>query len=168
MQASIDSCDFSNSNGHSLNWYVFRDQKVRDRLKAFWSNGSGINNKRTMVGANIEQKISKRVNVLFRNMENFGPIRSESKNYQYDKMNDLYHAHVWKARFTYVVMWEVDKERRLINIVSMGTHENFDYKRKHSKEEMMLKIEKRRLQDPKYLQYLQFDNKRRKGLDVTY
>jgi hypothetical protein len=154
---NLDRENFDSHSPHHVNWYVCRNQKMRNTMRALWNNGSGITNKKSMDGASIDQKTCKAVNVLFRNMENDGPIRNEFTHFQYDREKDLYHAHVWSGRFTYVVMWESDDVTRIINIVSMGLHENFNYKRKHNKNDLMERAGVVRDEDPKYRQHLYFD-----------
>lgn len=159
---NLDRESFDSKSLHCVNWYVHRNPKIRSTLGMLWNNGSGIKNKKSMEGASINQRICKAVNVLFRNMENRGPIRSELTNFQYDKNKDLYHAHVWSGGGTYVVMWESDEVAGIINIVSMGLHENFNYKRKHNKKDLMERAKLVREEDPKQQQYLRFDASRKR------
>lgn len=163
MSAFVDSKNFGNADGHYLNWYVYRDKNIKKELSRFWNKGLGIEDTETMKGASIEQRIVKAVNVLFRNMESEGPFRTECSHYQYDSKYDFCHAHVSDGILTYVVMWEFDVDERIINIVKIGKHKNFDYKRhkKHKKPETINNIKKLREEDPKYQEYLIFDKKRK-------
>lgn len=133
---------------HVVNWYVHRDKQVSKELKRLWKGGPNEDDKEYT----IDQKIHHRVNVLFRNLENFGPNRDEFNKFRYDTKNDFYHAHVWDGKISYLVMWEADHDKKVINIVRLGTHENFIFKRhkQHKKEEAVKEIEKLREVDKKY------------------
>jgi len=144
---------------HVINWYVNRNKSIRLEMKKMWGNGENILNRKTMEGANDDQRMVKIINVLFRNMENFGPIRKEFGHFKHDSKNDMYHCHVWEKGFTYVIMWEVDEEKKIINIVDMAVHENFKFKRSHKKIESIAKAELNRSHDLKYQ-----DNLRRRIL----
>jgi hypothetical protein len=105
---------------HVMNWYVHRADDIRSTLHAYKDN----------------PMLHSRINVLFRNMEMNGPSRPEFDKFKYDKKNDMYHCHPIESKknTTYVVMWEVDEERKIINIVALGPHENFNFERREKKE----------------------------------
>src|SRR5438552_4156467 len=100
---------------HEVNWYVYRNAHIRNSLDDLSTN----------------QELFNKINILFRNLENDGPIRREFDNFTYDRRHDMYHCHAIKGE--YVVLWEVDEKKHIINIVRMGTHENFSYERTHLK-----------------------------------
>lgn len=141
-----------NKPGHYLNWYVYRSDAIRKELAKFWGNERSLAkvNKQTMANANQDQMIHKRINVLFRNMENDGPVRNEFAYYKYDKKKDLYHCHVSDGKNSIVVMWEADAENKIINIVRLGPHENFDFSRPHKKSKSIPKCIEIRDQDERW------------------
>lgn len=104
---------------HQINWYVHRSESIRDQLHGLIDN----------------QQLHHRINVLFRNMEIDGPVRTEYSKYRYDKVADKYHCHITDGNPTYVVMWEVDEKNHVINIVDIGVHENFEYRPAHNKKD---------------------------------
>lgn len=150
----------TNTVQHQLNWYVHRSDAIRGEMIRLWNDGKGITNKRTMTGANADQKKFHAINVLFRNMENHGPYRDEFSNFKNDTKNDMLHCHISENRPTYVVMWEADFEKRIINIVALGAHENFDYKRHHKKKNSIAAAEAERSQDEKYIAHMTRDMRR--------
>lgn len=121
---------------HVMNWYVHRSAEIRNRLNSYKEN----------------HMLHTRINVLFRNMEMDGPSRAEFDKYKYDKTNDMYHCHPIdsKKNTTYVVMWEVDEERRIINIVGLDSHENFNFDRREKKERSMVAAIEARDHDKQY------------------
>jgi len=144
MVNHISNVSFNNQKGQNNIYYVHRSTAVINTLIAFWNKGSGIKDKSTMEGASVSQKTVNATNVLFRNLERFGPVRSEFQNYKYDRKKELHHAHTWhtnKGGNTFVVMWEVDEDRKIINIVRMDFHENFNFSRSHNKENRMKELE---------------------------
>jgi len=153
----LNGKNFENAPLHQVNWYVYRDKNIRDTMGTLWNGASGIKDKESMDGASIDQKTCKAVNVLFRNMENNGPLRTEFTNFTYDNRNDLYHAHVSSGKHTYVVIWESDVTALIINIVSITSHENIKYKRTHDKTSSIEKARAAQARDPKHIEYLRFD-----------
>jgi hypothetical protein len=123
---------------HQVNWFVYRRQAIRDQMVALWHDGNKITDFEKMTGASEDQLICQKINILFRSMENFGPNRNEFANYQYDRKNDAFHCHVWDRKYSYIVLWEADETRKIINIISMDVHENFTYKRVTAKKISML------------------------------
>ncbi len=139
---------------HRVDWYVNRNKDIRNTLNGLWNNGAGIINKKTMEGATTDQRTFSRINVLFRNMETRGGTgRTEFDSFKYDKKHDMYHCHVWDGQPTYVVMWEIDEENHVINIVDMGPHENFNYKRRHKKADAIDAALEARSEDQKYQEH---------------
>ncbi len=132
---------------HRINWFVHRNTAIRNQMQAMWNNGAHILNKRTMEGANDQQLQCRILNILFRSMENFGPNRNEFGHFRYDRKNDAFHCHVWEKGVTFVVIWEADEEKKLINILDMGTHENFKFKRIGKKKDSIARAETARAQD---------------------
>lgn len=128
---------------HEVNWYVYRSKKIRDILHGLWDGGPKV--KSSLKDATQEQIISTRTNALFEELKEQGPC---PENYRagitLDKIHgkcnrpDLncvskgfYHTHVSDGRLSFVVMWEAFEDKKLINIVALESHENFDFKRKH-------------------------------------
>jgi hypothetical protein len=142
QNASVENSNYTlipnprtDKNLHVINFYVYREPALRGHLQALWNGGKGIKNKETLEGASVDQKIHHRMNVLFRNMELQGPLRKEFANFKYDSRNDLYHCHLYDGKPTYVISWECDMQKRIINIVNWGTHENFKFERVHDKDQ---------------------------------
>lgn len=156
---------------HSLNWYVYRSPKIRKQVSELWNNGKykgKFLTKKEMIemeNVSIDQQNHKKINVLFRNMENCGPIRNEFNNYRYDPQEDMFHCHISDGKNSFVVLWEADETHKVINIVRMGSHENFDYKRNknHKKTEMLKEILKERNEDEKWKDYQLYLKKEKKG-----
>lgn len=64
--------------------------------------------------------------LLLFELEKNGPIRGNWANY--GKLSkDLHHCHLHKGRPTYVAVWKVFKERKLIEVQYVGTHEKAHY-----------------------------------------
>jgi mRNA-degrading endonuclease RelE of RelBE toxin-antitoxin system len=42
---------------------------------------------------------------------------------------NVYHCHLKKGRPTYVVCWQVNKERKIVEVFYVGTHENAPYQK---------------------------------------
>ncbi|NGX43842.1 MAG: hypothetical protein K940chlam7_02147 [Chlamydiae bacterium] len=59
-------------------------------------------------------------------------------------------------------MWEADVEERIINIVSMGSHENFNFKRKHNKNDAIEKSVVARKYDKNYQENVEINERRGK------
>jgi hypothetical protein len=127
---------------HDVNWYVHRNKSIRTKLKQLW--GDGPDNKKDLASMNADQETMTRVNALFRALETNGPI---SKNIPFQIKVDgkhgscnrpkenciskgFYHTHVTDSLNSYLVMWECFEDKKLINIVAIGLHENFDFKQK--------------------------------------
>lgn len=157
---------------HSLNWYVYRSDKIRDQLRSMWPDKFRNplltkKQKREMIENEntLELKNYKKINVLFRKMENRGPVRDESKNYRYDPKQDMFHCHISNGTNSFVVLWEADETHKVINIVRMGSHENFDYKRNknHKKTEILKEILEERNNDENWKAYQLSLKKEKKG-----
>ena len=130
---------------HTVNWYVCRSTAIRRTLSKLW--GDGPEDKRSMKEATMGQKISTHVNALFLSLGREGPTpeayRSVIKlDTKHGTCNDVahgciskgfYHCHVSDAGLSYEVMWEAFEDKRLINIVAIGPHENFDFAQKGHK-----------------------------------
>lgn len=64
--------------------------------------------------------------VLLFELEKTGPIRGNWANY--GKLSkDVHHCHLHKGRPTYVAIWKVFKQRKLIEVLYVGTHEKAHY-----------------------------------------
>lgn len=64
---------------------------------------------------------------LFAEMEAHGPVRGNWSNYG-SLGGSQHHCHIKKGQPTYVAVWKtIDKERRIIEVIYVGTHENTPY-----------------------------------------
>ena len=152
---------------HVMNYYLHRSPPIRDLMRQLWNQGKNIKNYQTLQGASLEQKVHHRLNVLFRQLESHGTNRTEFSHFTYDRQNDLYHCHVNDGKPTYVVSWEIDEEKRIINIVQVGKHENFPFDRRHKKADAMEKIEDVRKNDRIFQEHSAFLLKQRVTLPAT-
>ena len=103
VRRTYPNCESFDPN-HEVNWYVYRDKNIRGILVGLWGNGP--DNPADMDSnelATLDQRASKSINILFRNMEKYGYQRDEFSNYRYDRNNDMYHCHIGK----YIILWEV-------------------------------------------------------------
>lgn len=78
----------------------------------------------------ISNKVLLLFNLLVEDLEQDGPDCKDWPNYSKLKGQnaDNRHCHLKKGKPTYVCCWEViDKERRLIEVYYVGTHENCPY-----------------------------------------
>ena len=75
--------------------------------------------------------IQKRMAILSEELERFGPMRPNWKNFGLLKgsgTTKIYHCHIKSGKPTYVACWEVkDKSIKLIEVYYVGTHENAPY-----------------------------------------
>lgn len=157
---------------HEVNWYLHRSNAVRGTLKKLWNNGP--KDKSSMKDATIEQRISSCINALFRALEREGPtpeayrpvIRLDKKHgICNDVKNDciskgFYHCHVSDAGLSYEVMWEAFEGKRLINIVAIGPHENFDFVQKGHKPLISMRKSMEAAQEAHFDPDVAFDHKR--------
>jgi len=75
----------------------------------------------------LPKSIQQSLFLLLREIESFGPVRGNWKNY--GKLGDtLHHCHLKKGRPTYIAVWEInDKEIKLVEVTYVGTHEKAPY-----------------------------------------
>ncbi len=75
----------------------------------------------------MPKSIQQSLFLLLREIESFGPVRGNWKNY--GKLGDtLHHCHLKKGRPTYIAVWEInDKEIKLVEVTYVGTHEKAPY-----------------------------------------
>lgn len=66
------------------------------------------------------------LDLLVDDLQAGGPVRGDWPNYG-KLANFRHHCHLKKGRPTYVAVWEVIAEARLIRIVYVGTHEKAPY-----------------------------------------
>lgn len=67
------------------------------------------------------------INLLVRDIRSKGPYQSDWPNYS-PLEGDLFHCHLKKGRPTYVACWKiVDKNKKIIVVYYVGTHENAPY-----------------------------------------
>lgn len=147
---------------HKLNWYVHRSSAIRRTLSKMWHEGSGIEDKKTMEGADISQKAVGKANQIFRKIETNGmngldDLISDAKNSgQYNESVKIdgfntkkvkcmspgfYHIHLTDSRSTccYVMLLEFFPKQKIANIISIGPHENFDFTPSHNTAEAFQK-----------------------------
>jgi len=137
---------------HIVNWYVYRSNDIRKKMQQLW--GRGPANPALM--ETPAHKIFRRNNILFRNMEKYGPCNNGFEII-HDKQKDLYHCHVTDGRGnTYLALWMVDEEKKIISIVNIDYHENFDFGKKLNRERLMAEARLAKDTDPKYKQHLVF------------
>lgn len=82
----------------------------------------------------LPDKLQPALNLLRRELEREGPIRSNWPNYGKIKGKgkniDMHHCHLNKGHPCYVVVWViVDKEVQILEVRHVGTHEKTDYRR---------------------------------------
>jgi mRNA-degrading endonuclease RelE of RelBE toxin-antitoxin system len=79
----------------------------------------------------ISAEIQSQFDLLFKELEIAGPLRSNWRNYGRLKEGEnakRYHCHIKTGRPTYVACWEVvNKDIRLIEVYYVGTHEKAPY-----------------------------------------
>jgi mRNA-degrading endonuclease RelE of RelBE toxin-antitoxin system len=64
---------------------------------------------------------------LLTELETHGPVRGNWSNYG-SLSGHRYHCHIKKGQPTYVAVWKtIDKERRIIEVIYVGTHEKAPY-----------------------------------------
>lgn len=66
--------------------------------------------------------------LLLGELKSLGPFRRNWPNFtkMSGRGND-YHCHIEKGRPTYVVCWNMDKNKKLIEVYYVGTHEKAPY-----------------------------------------
>jgi hypothetical protein len=129
---------------HAIHWYVYRSPGIRKTLHGLW--GKGPEKKDSLLGATIEQRASTHANALFHMMERGGPspeewfksIALDSKHGYCHRPKEnchskgFYHTHLTDGKkCTYVILWEAFEEQKVINIIDIAPHEDFDYVRRH-------------------------------------
>ena len=77
----------------------------------------------------IPDVVVQRVFALVYEIEKFGPLRYNWKNFgKLQGTEDYYHCHIQKGRPTYVVCWKVvDKKIQIVEVYYVGTHEKAPY-----------------------------------------
>ena len=82
----------------------------------------------------LPEKIQILAAVLFREIEELGPIRKNWHNFSDLKREkkaipgDSYHCHLKKGNPTYVACWTVvDKKQKTVRVFYVGTHEKAPY-----------------------------------------
>ena len=67
------------------------------------------------------------INLLVIEMRRDGPYKTNWSNYGTLAEND-FHCHLKKGKPTYVACWKlIDKEKKIIEVYYVGTHENAPY-----------------------------------------
>jgi len=74
----------------------------------------------------LPKEIVDLLSLLRRELKESGPIRGNWKNYSKLGPN-LHHCHLKKGRPTYVACWKEDKDKILIEVYYVGTHEKAPY-----------------------------------------
>lgn len=80
----------------------------------------------------LPKSIRLQINLLMREMEQFGPIRKNWSNFSSLEGKGLpknvYHCHIKKGKPTYVACWHVeDKKVKIVEVFYVGSHENAPY-----------------------------------------
>jgi len=76
-------------------------------------------------------EIVEALGLLVRDLTHYGPETTGWPNYgKLQGKHDCFHCHLRKGRPTYVAVWQViDREKRIIGVLYVGTHEGADYRR---------------------------------------
>ena len=64
--------------------------------------------------------------LLLFELETVGPVRGNWANYS-KLSKDVHHCHLHKGRPTYVAAWKVFKQKKIIEVIYVGTHEKAHY-----------------------------------------
>jgi mRNA-degrading endonuclease RelE of RelBE toxin-antitoxin system len=77
----------------------------------------------------LPKHIVELVRALVHEIEKFGPLRNNWKNFSKLRgAENLYHCHIKQGRPTYVVCWKVeDKKIKIVEVYYVGTHEKAPY-----------------------------------------
>jgi hypothetical protein len=77
--------------------------------------------------ASLPLRVQQSLVALLREIELHGPVRGNWPNYGRLGLR-RHHCHLKKGRPTYVAVWEVtDREKRLVEVTYVGTHEKAPY-----------------------------------------
>lgn len=129
-------------DSHEVNYYVHRNKPLRNILKKLWKDGP--EKKNDLATMDAEQEIVTRTNALFRLLEKEGPmpvngpfkIVHDPRHGVCNQVKEgcvskgFYHTHVSDKKVSYEVLWECFENKKLINIIAIGPHENFDFAQK--------------------------------------
>lgn len=93
----------------------------------------GYSSKANKQKKNLPNKVQDLLDLLVKEIELFGPIRSDWPNFsalRKDKgiPKDAYHCHLKKGKPTYIACWYIeDKKIKIIEVFYVGTHEKAPY-----------------------------------------
>lgn len=74
----------------------------------------------------LPKMVKENLYALLRDIKSNGPIRGDCTNY--GKLSKrLHRCHIKTGRPTYVAVWEVVKEIKLVEVIYAGTHEKAPY-----------------------------------------
>ncbi|QEM67584.1 cytotoxic translational repressor of toxin-antitoxin stability system [Geobacter sp. FeAm09] len=78
---------------------------------------------------NLPPSVQDRLDLLAAEIEHFGPIRGNWKNYsKLEGRKRQHHCHIKTGKPTYVAVWEeADDTIKLIEVIYAGTHEKAPY-----------------------------------------
>ena len=86
-----------------------------------------IHKKALKQAENLPQKVRVQLFALMTEIEEYGPIRGNWRNYGKLGKN-RHHCHLKKGRPTYVAVWEeVEGGIKIVEVVYAGTHEKAPY-----------------------------------------
>ena len=79
--------------------------------------------------AKLSPNIVKAIRALVNEIEKFGPLRHNWKNFgKLKNTENLYHCHLKDGKPTYVACWQVmDKKIKIVEVYYVGTHEKAPY-----------------------------------------
>ncbi|NCP04673.1 MAG: cytotoxic translational repressor of toxin-antitoxin stability system [Deltaproteobacteria bacterium] len=75
---------------------------------------------------NLPASTLESLQLLLFELEILGPVRGNWANYG-KLSNNVHHCHLHKGRPTYVAVWKVFKQRKVIEVLYVGTHEKAHY-----------------------------------------
>ncbi len=137
--------EFFKPGKHHYNYKLHIPTSIKSELNKMWNPAP--ENKNDPQTYNQDQLFVTKVNALFRSLEREGPkpkgyqVTIDKKHGKFNrpkvKTAGFHHTHVSDGSPTFVVMWLADKEKKLISIVNMGAHGNFNYKKKVDPENLL-------------------------------
>jgi hypothetical protein len=98
-----------------------------DTEKSTWN--VGMTKKAAKGRGNLPPEILELFWALFQGLIFLGPVQPKWPHYgRLTGQKEIYHCHLNKGRPTYVVIWKVqNKDKKLMEISYVGTHENAPY-----------------------------------------
>jgi len=103
-----------------------------EKKKSGWE--VGLTTSATKMSNRMPEKILDLLTALIADIQESGPIQKEWPDFGPLKKSkrvpeNAYHCHLKNGRPTYVTCWQVNKERKKIEVFYVGTHENSPYQK---------------------------------------